>query len=88
MFILLPLYVYNMHQDTKSARLIAVCKRSFTRIPFHQLYRGENGILFFLYPTILCAPTLSRVRKVLWLHVHLPYFIFGIIFENIFKETC
>ena len=27
--ILLPSYVYNMHQDTKSARLIAVCKRSF-----------------------------------------------------------
>ena len=25
--ILLPSYVYNMHQDTKSARLIAVCKR-------------------------------------------------------------
>ena len=27
--ILLPLYVHNMHQDTKSARLIAVCKRTF-----------------------------------------------------------
>ena len=27
--ILLPFYVYNMHQDTKSARLIAVCKRTF-----------------------------------------------------------
>ena len=27
--ILLPSYVYNMHQDTKSARLIAVCKHSF-----------------------------------------------------------
>ena len=27
--ILLPLYVYNIHRDTKSARLIAVCKRSF-----------------------------------------------------------
>ena len=26
--ILLPSYVYNMHQDTKSARLIAVCKRT------------------------------------------------------------
>ena len=26
--ILLPLYVYNMHQDRKSARLIAVCKRT------------------------------------------------------------
>ena len=24
---LLPSYVYNMHQDTKSVRLIAVCKR-------------------------------------------------------------
>ena len=22
--------VYNMHQDTKSARIIAVCKRTFT----------------------------------------------------------
>ena len=29
--ILLPSYVYNMHQDTKSARLIAVCKR--TKVP-------------------------------------------------------
>ena len=28
--ILLPLYGYNMHQDTKSSRLIAVCKRSLT----------------------------------------------------------
>ena len=28
--ILLPLYVYNMHQDTKSARLIAVSKRSLS----------------------------------------------------------
>ena len=27
--ILLTSYVYNMHQDTKLARLIAVCKRSF-----------------------------------------------------------
>ena len=27
--ILLPSYIYNMHQDTKSARLIALCKRSF-----------------------------------------------------------
>ena len=27
--ILLLSYVYNMHQDTKSSRLIAVCKRSF-----------------------------------------------------------
>ena len=27
--ILLPLYVYNMHQDTKSALLIPVCKRTF-----------------------------------------------------------
>ena len=27
---LLPSCVYNMHQDTKSARLIAVCKRTFT----------------------------------------------------------
>ena len=27
--ILLLSYVYNMHQDTKSARLIAVCKRTF-----------------------------------------------------------
>ena len=24
-------YVYNMHQDTKSARLIVVCKRTLTR---------------------------------------------------------
>ena len=27
--ILLPSYVYNMYQDTKLARLIAVCKRTF-----------------------------------------------------------
>ena len=27
---LLPSFAYNMHQDTKSARLIAVCKRTFT----------------------------------------------------------
>ena len=27
---LLPLYGYNMHQDKKSSRLIAVCKRSLT----------------------------------------------------------
>ena len=26
--ILLPLYVYNMHQDTKSAQLITVCTRT------------------------------------------------------------
>ena len=39
----LPSYVYNMHQDTKSARLIAVCKRSlkdtytdgFKSMPYH-----------------------------------------------------
>ena len=30
--LLLPSYVYNMRQDTKSARLIAVCKRSFTKL--------------------------------------------------------
>ena len=30
--ILLPLYVYNNHQDTKSARLIAECKRTLTVI--------------------------------------------------------
>ena len=24
-------YIYNMHQDTKSARLIAVCKRTFNK---------------------------------------------------------
>ena len=30
--ILLPFYVYNMHQDTRSARLIAVCKRTFSQI--------------------------------------------------------
>ena len=29
-YILLPSYVYNMHQDTKSTWLIAVCKRSFS----------------------------------------------------------
>ena len=28
-YVLLPSYVYNMHQDKKSARLIAVCKRTF-----------------------------------------------------------
>ena len=28
--ILLPSYVYNMHQDTKSTQLIAVCKRTDT----------------------------------------------------------
>ena len=34
----LPSYVYNMHQDTKSARLIAVCKRSFVLIDFLSLF--------------------------------------------------
>ena len=29
--ILLPSYVYNMHQDTKLARLIGVCKRTFSQ---------------------------------------------------------
>ena len=29
--VLLPSHVYNMHQDTKSARLIVVCKRTLTR---------------------------------------------------------
>ena len=29
--ILLPSYVYNMRQDTKSARLIAVCKRTLSQ---------------------------------------------------------
>ena len=28
--ILLPSYIHNMHQDTKLARLIAVCKRNYT----------------------------------------------------------
>ena len=30
MAFLLPSYVYNIHQDTKSPRLIAVCKRTLT----------------------------------------------------------
>ena len=34
--ILLPSYVYNMHGDTKSARLIAVYKRSLTKSLFLQ----------------------------------------------------
>ena len=34
--ILLPSYVFNMHQDTKSTRLIAVCKRTLTvKADFH-----------------------------------------------------
>ena len=33
---LLPSFVYNMHQDTKSARLIAVCKRSLNLFPVHR----------------------------------------------------
>ena len=31
---LLPSFVYNMHQDTKSARLIAVCKRTLNVVVF------------------------------------------------------
>ena len=30
--ILLPLYVYNMHEDTKSAQLIAMCKSTIRHI--------------------------------------------------------
>ena len=37
--ILLPLYVYNMHQDTKSTWLIAVCKHSFNRLVSHLLHK-------------------------------------------------
>ena len=40
--ILLPSHVYNMHQDTKSARLIAVCKRSLTKIGFSSLREITN----------------------------------------------
>ena len=29
---MLPSYVYNMYQDTKSTRLIAVCKRSLSMV--------------------------------------------------------
>ena len=39
--ILLPSHVYNMHQDTKSTRLIAVCKRALRE--FGKLGRQRQG---------------------------------------------
>ena len=41
-----PSYVYNMHQDTKSARLIALCKRTLTLFKFYssqKLYSSQKS---------------------------------------------
>ena len=39
---LLPSYVYNMYQDMKSARLIAVCKRSLTDHLYNTIVINTN----------------------------------------------
>ena len=43
--ILLPLYVYNMHQDTKSARLIAECERTFSESSSPEIFLCNHVIL-------------------------------------------
>ena len=37
------IFSYNMHQDTKSARLIAVCKRSLSQEPNHRARAPRLG---------------------------------------------
>ena len=54
--ILLPSYVYNMHQDTKSARLIPVCKRSGC------VEKNEDTELH-----AICPPSLSQNERI-WVH--------------------
>ena len=54
--ILLPSYVYNMHQDTKSARLIAVCKRTLMLVSIRIF---KNIYMVFPIP--------SRPHRVSWL---------------------
>ena len=57
-FCYLRMYVlYNMHQDTKSARLVAMCKHSFSNVPYHQaMYPTIKLIMYniakYLQPTI------------------------------------
>ena len=67
--ILLPSHVYNIHQDTKSARLITVCKRSFNRL----LYLGVQS--FSISSTLLFSPSLSFPFPfaILSVKVHLFY---------------
>ena len=55
--ILLPSYVYNMLQDTKSARLIAVCKRSLRLELDVQSKRFSNLLLRVLPPPPLPCPS-------------------------------
>ena len=65
--ILLPLYVYNMHQDTKSARLIAVCKRSF-RVTWYtsslKVWRSRQTIVM-IHQRLLWAPDL-KTHELQW----------------------
>ena len=42
-YILLPYYAYNMHQDTKSARLIAVCK-SYLYLSVHIWHEFQENV--------------------------------------------
>ena len=54
-------YVYNMHQDTKSARLIAVCKRTFTLTQFIRgFFLRQNQSWLSYTVTVLVASSKFR----------------------------
>ena len=69
--ILLASYVYNIHQDTKSVRLIAVCERTFklTRAKtqdtpiYIYIYRTTEMFTFLVEITIEYKEGYERVRK-------------------------
>ena len=57
--ILLPSYVYNMHQDWKSSRLIAVCKRTLNIL--HEYLSSTLTLLHCLHGTL-------RFYIVIWIN--------------------
>ena len=68
--ILLPSYVYNMHQDTKLARLIAACKRSlnlnkscfiYCIIIDECLFFYAFSLFFFFHFSCIFSPHLSYI---------------------------
>ena len=65
--ILLPLYVYNMHQDTKSARLIAVCNRSFSDVlpPLRSRVRAFSQASDLMWE-VNTLPKVVGFLRVLW----------------------
>ena len=69
---MLPSYVYNMHQDTKSARLIVVCKRSFTQqpVPINERLQLKTSVI--CYTNIVDNIVTEVQHSIVYIHLFSP----------------